>query len=59
MARIKTATEFGGVPGRVHPEPHELTAAEEMRLERAANPADPADTGEGALIREWELEGRL
>lgn len=36
-------SEFGGVPGRIAPLPHELTPAEEARLMRATMAAeDPA-----------------
>jgi hypothetical protein len=30
----RTASEFGGVPGPIQPEPHPLTAAEQARVER-------------------------
>lgn len=58
-SRSKVPTEFGGVPGRIAPLPHPLTAAEASRLERATHPANPADTPEAVLIREWETERRL
>jgi hypothetical protein len=30
----RTASEFGGVPGPIQPEPHVPTAAEQARIER-------------------------
>jgi hypothetical protein len=35
---VAKGSEFGGQPGRIQPLPHDLTAAEEARLERATNP---------------------
>lgn len=49
-------SEFGGNPGTIQPAPHELTAAEQARLERRTDPADPSDTVEAA--REREVNGR-
>ena len=49
-------SEFGGVGGTIQPEPHQLTSAEQARLERKTNPADPSDSVEAA--REREVNGR-
>lgn len=49
-------SEFGGYPGTIQPEPHPLTAAEEARLQRRVNPADPGDNVEAARVRETEGE---
>jgi len=57
--RDKTPSEFGGKPGRVQGDGHELTPAEEARLMRATEPTDPADTPQAALVREWDAEGRI
>lgn len=48
-------SEMGGYPGTIQPEPHQLTAAEEARLMRRVNPADPGDSIEAA--REREVKG--
>lgn len=45
-------SEFGGYPGTIQPDPHTLTAAEQARLERKTNPADPGDSVEAARERE-------
>lgn len=45
-------SEFGGYPGTIQPEPHELTAAERARLERRVNPSDATDSVEAARDRE-------
>lgn len=50
------ASEFGGVSGLIQPEPHPLTAAEEARLQRRVDPADPGDNVEAARVRETEGE---
>lgn len=49
-------SEFGGYPGTIQPEPHKLTAAEQARLERRVDPADPADSVEAARERETKGE---
>lgn len=49
-------SEFGGYPGPIQPEPHELTAAEQARLERRVNPADATDSVEAARERETKGE---
>ena len=49
-------SEYGGVSGSIQPPPHELTSAEQARLERKIDPADPSDTIEAA--REREVNGR-
>jgi len=49
---IRNASEFGGVPGTIQPDPHELTTAERARLERRVNPADAGDSVEAARERE-------
>lgn len=56
MTQSNQPSEFGGYPGTIQPEPHELTNAERARLERKTNPADPSDTVEAA--REREVNGR-
>lgn len=50
------ASEFGGVPGSIQPEPHELTNIEQARLERRVNPADAGDSVEAARERETNGE---
>jgi len=52
-------SEFGGDAGLVQKPPHELTPSEEARLMRKTNPEDPTDDVTGALVREWDEEGRL
>lgn len=52
MTAPKNASEFGGVPGTIQPDPHPLTAAERARLERRVNPADEGDSVEAARERE-------
>jgi hypothetical protein len=56
MTQADKPSEFGGYPGTIQPPPHELTSAEQARLERKTNPADPSDTIEAA--REREVNGR-
>ncbi len=46
------ASEFGGVPGPIQPEPHPLSAIERARLERRVNPADATDNVDAARERE-------
>ena len=50
-------TEFGGHAGRVAPLPHELTAAERARLERATNPTDVEANAETQRIVEAGKRG--
>ncbi len=50
-----TPSEFGGYAGTIQPPPHELSPAEQARLERRMNPADPSDSVEAA--REREVKG--
>lgn len=50
------ASEFGGVPGTIPPEPHQLTNIEQARLERRVDPADAGDSVEAA--REREVTGK-
>lgn len=52
MTRPSDESEFGGAPGLIQPPPHELSPAEQLRLERRLNPADPTDSVEAARIRE-------
>lgn len=52
--RPKDESEFGGAPGLVQPAPHKLTAAEQARLERAVNPADPTDTVDAVRARQGD-----
>lgn len=49
---IQIPSEFGGVPGPIQPEPHQLTAAERARLERRVDAADAEDNVEAARARE-------
>lgn len=58
MPTDKRPSEFGGVPGRIAPVPHEPTRAEMLRLAYATEPTDETDNEAAALIREWEQEGR-
>lgn len=44
-------SEFGGYPGLIQPEPHQLTAAEQAALERRVDAADPDDSIEKARAR--------
>lgn len=46
------ASEYGGQPGTIQPEPHQLTAAEEARLMRRVDSTDPTDSIEKARDRE-------
>jgi hypothetical protein len=50
------ASEYGGVPGTIQPEPHSLTAIEEARLMRRVNPEDAGDSIEAARERETKGE---
>lgn len=44
MARDKRPSEFGGVPGRIQPAPHEPTTSETLSLIYATDPApSPTD----------------
>lgn len=52
MSQPTNASEYGGVPGSIQPEPHPLTAVEQARLERRLNPADEGDNVEAARQRE-------
>lgn len=52
MTRPIDESEFGGAPGLIQPPPHQLTAAEQARLERKVNPTDPSDSVEAARARE-------
>lgn len=56
----KRASEFGGVPGRIQPQPHDIqdSAYEQHRLIMSTDPTDATDTPEGALARERKREGR-
>ncbi len=56
MVQASEPSEFGGVPGTIQPEPHQLTSVERARLERKVDPADPTDTVEAARVREVEGE---
>ena len=44
-------SEFGGYPGMIQPEPHQLTAAEKARVERAVDPGNDEDSEELARER--------
>jgi hypothetical protein len=46
------ASEFGGVPGNVQPEPHQLTTEEQARLERRVISYREDDSVEAARERE-------
>lgn len=52
----QTPSEFGGYPGTIQPEPHELTSVEEARLMRRIDPADAGDDIAAARVREVEGE---
>lgn len=54
--RDKRPSEFGGVPGVVQPEPHELTPAEEARLERMA-PADDISADAASVLAAKRASG--
>lgn len=61
MVRSKASSEFGGVPGRIAPPPHDYKtkAAEQLRLMHSTDSTDPLDNMDAALLREQvELEGR-
>lgn len=45
-------SEFDWAGGPIAPPPHELTAAEQARLERRLDPSDPTDTIDAARLRE-------
>lgn len=49
-------SEYGGYSGTIQPEPHQLTAVEQARLERRVNPADATDSVEKARDREVKGE---
>jgi hypothetical protein len=51
----QAASEFGGDPGSIQPEPHQLTSVERARLERRVHSWDEGDSVEAA--RERELLG--
>lgn len=51
-------SEFGGVPGMVQPEPHQLSSVEEARLMRMVDPADANDSVEAARERGEQEGGR-
>jgi hypothetical protein len=55
MTQSKEPSEYGGYPGTIQPPPHELTSAEQARLERRVDAADPSDSVEAA--REREVNG--
>lgn len=57
MTVEREPSEFGGHPGLVQPPPHQLTNVEQLRLERALNPADPDDNIEAAMEREGDVLG--
>ena len=46
----KRGSEFGGHEGRIQPLPHDLTAREQARLERATDPTDPAQSADTQRI---------
>lgn len=48
-------SEFGGYPGLIQPEPHQLTNVEQLRLERQLDPADPGDNVDAARVREGDV----
>jgi hypothetical protein len=45
-------SEFDWAGGPIAPPPHELTAAEQARLERKMSTSDPSDTIDAARLRE-------
>lgn len=46
MVRDKRASEFGGVPGLIQPDPHKPTNSETVRLIYATEPAPPIAPGQ-------------
>lgn len=51
------SSEFGGVPGRIAPLPHPLTAAEQSRLERAIDPMDLEGSVEAQRVKDSGRRG--
>jgi hypothetical protein len=51
MVGTNESSEFGGDPGLIQPEPHQLTPREQAMLERQLNPADPDDSVSAARAR--------
>jgi hypothetical protein len=51
MTGPNAPSEYGGHPGLIQPEPHQLTAAEAARLERAVDPGSEDDSIEAARER--------
>lgn len=54
----RQASEFGGVPGRIAPLPHEPSAAESARLERNIDPMNPNGDAVSQRIVEADDERR-
>jgi hypothetical protein len=57
MTRDNRPSEFGGHPGPTQPPPHELTAAEQLRLRYLSDPADPDDDPLAHLAEEHTRAG--
>jgi len=51
-------SEFGGVPGKIAPLPHELTAYEEHRLTVAIDPMDEGSDADAMRLLEAIAERR-
>lgn len=51
-------SEFGGVPGKIAPMPHQLTPYEEARLMRAIDPMDEETDITAQRAAEARAEGR-
>jgi hypothetical protein len=60
MARSKKSSEFGGVPGRIAPDPHTpaLVSWEQARLNVQTDPADALSSPEAVFEAERQMEGR-
>lgn len=55
---VTKGSEFGGVPGMIAPQPHELTAYETHRLTLAIDPMDDTTTAEDMRVLEAIAEKR-
>lgn len=51
-------SEYGGVPGKIAPLPHELSSYELARLERAIDPTDAVTSAEDQRLIEARRERR-
>lgn len=48
-------SEYGGYAGQIQPEPHQLTPAEQARLERLVDPADASDNIDAVRVRNGDV----